>query len=178
MRVLRERLSGHENLPYKEDLETALEQCYFCLYAYPSKKSKARYLEEHSAPQVTRLQWQVIWAYLTHLTSVHFGRHFLFSLSLYLEMKMLNSLSHILVIWVFHSLSSFSRQKVIAFLSTFSQTPVTKIYFGSYFIFSVQTKSHYLFSLLTKSIKFMSNLNQGLNLGKILIYIYLTYFVV
>uniref|UniRef100_A0A671KPA2 Calcineurin-binding protein cabin-1 n=1 Tax=Sinocyclocheilus anshuiensis TaxID=1608454 RepID=A0A671KPA2_9TELE len=56
VRVLRERLSGHENLPYKEDLETALEQCFFCLYAYPSKKSKARYLEEHSAPQV-ELHW-------------------------------------------------------------------------------------------------------------------------
>lgn len=53
VRVLREKLSGQENLPYKEDLETALEQCFFCLYAYPSKKSKARYLEEHSAPQVT-----------------------------------------------------------------------------------------------------------------------------
>uniref|UniRef100_A0A8C2JUE6 Calcineurin-binding protein cabin-1 n=1 Tax=Cyprinus carpio TaxID=7962 RepID=A0A8C2JUE6_CYPCA len=56
VRVLRERLSGNENLPYKEDLETALEQCFFCLYAYPSKKSKARYLEEHSAPQV-ELHW-------------------------------------------------------------------------------------------------------------------------
>ncbi|KTF83645.1 hypothetical protein cypCar_00006386 [Cyprinus carpio] len=53
VRVLREKLSGPENLPYKEDLETALEQCFFCLYAYPSKKSKARYLEEHSAPQDT-----------------------------------------------------------------------------------------------------------------------------
>ncbi len=30
--------------------------------------------------------------------SVNFGRHFCFSLSLYLMMKMLNSLSHILVI--------------------------------------------------------------------------------
>ncbi len=30
---------------------------------------------------------------------------FLFSLSLYLEKKMLNSLSHIFVIWVFHSFS-------------------------------------------------------------------------
>nr|ADK74348.1 calcineurin binding protein 1 [Danio rerio] len=57
MRVLREKLSGHENLPYKEDLEMALEQCFFCLYAYPSKKSKARYLEEHSAPQV-ELHWK------------------------------------------------------------------------------------------------------------------------
>ncbi|ROI74413.1 Calcineurin-binding protein cabin-1 [Anabarilius grahami] len=56
VRVLREKLSGQENLPYKEDLETALEQCFFCLYAYPSKKSKARYLEEHSAPQV-ELHW-------------------------------------------------------------------------------------------------------------------------
>ena len=44
------RLDSH---PYKEELEMALEQCFFCLYAYPSKKSKARYLEEHSAQQVT-----------------------------------------------------------------------------------------------------------------------------
>ncbi|KAK7135286.1 hypothetical protein R3I94_014062 [Phoxinus phoxinus] len=56
VRVLRETLSGQEKLPYKEDLETALEQCFFCMYAYPSKKSKARYLEEHSAPQV-ELHW-------------------------------------------------------------------------------------------------------------------------
>ncbi|XP_067269100.1 calcineurin-binding protein cabin-1 isoform X2 [Pseudorasbora parva] len=56
VRVLREKLSGQEKLPYKEDLETALEQCFFCMYAYPSKKSKARYLEEHSAPQV-ELHW-------------------------------------------------------------------------------------------------------------------------
>ncbi len=34
--------------------------------------------------------------YLFICSSVHFGRHFLFSLSLYLETKMLNSLSHYL----------------------------------------------------------------------------------
>ncbi|XP_043924776.1 calcineurin-binding protein cabin-1 isoform X3 [Protopterus annectens] len=44
--------------PYKEELETALEQCFYCLYAYPSKKSKARYLEEHSTQQVD-LTWDV-----------------------------------------------------------------------------------------------------------------------
>uniref|UniRef100_A0A8D3DRW8 Calcineurin-binding protein cabin-1 n=1 Tax=Scophthalmus maximus TaxID=52904 RepID=A0A8D3DRW8_SCOMX len=41
--------------PYKEELEMALEQCFFCLFAYPSKKSKARYLEDHSSPQVELL---------------------------------------------------------------------------------------------------------------------------
>uniref|UniRef100_A0A671WZ11 Calcineurin-binding protein cabin-1 n=1 Tax=Sparus aurata TaxID=8175 RepID=A0A671WZ11_SPAAU len=41
--------------PYKEELETALEQCFFCLYGYPSKKSKSRYLEDHSSPQVELL---------------------------------------------------------------------------------------------------------------------------
>ncbi|XP_051510129.1 calcineurin-binding protein cabin-1 isoform X1 [Myxocyprinus asiaticus] len=56
VRVLKQKLSGGENLPYKEDLETALEQCFYCLYAYPSKKSKARYLEDHSATQV-ELHW-------------------------------------------------------------------------------------------------------------------------
>ncbi|XP_072288589.1 calcineurin-binding protein cabin-1 [Eucyclogobius newberryi] len=45
-----------ESHPYREELEVALEQCFFCLYAYPSKKSKARYLEDHSSPQV-ELMW-------------------------------------------------------------------------------------------------------------------------
>ncbi len=58
---------------------------------------------------------------------------------------MLNSLSHILGIWVFHSFSlvlvdekslNFSQLLVI----TFSQTTVTNIYFGSYFICSIQTQ--------------------------------------
>uniref|UniRef100_A0A3Q3KUK7 Calcineurin-binding protein cabin-1 n=1 Tax=Mastacembelus armatus TaxID=205130 RepID=A0A3Q3KUK7_9TELE len=47
--------SNNESHPYKEELETALEQCFFCLFAYPSKKSKARYLEDHSSPQVELL---------------------------------------------------------------------------------------------------------------------------
>ncbi|XP_056132022.1 calcineurin-binding protein cabin-1 [Lampris incognitus] len=47
--------SKDDSHPYKEELEMALEQCFFCLYAYPSKKSKARYLEDHSAPQVELL---------------------------------------------------------------------------------------------------------------------------
>uniref|UniRef100_A0A672HVF3 Calcineurin-binding protein cabin-1 n=1 Tax=Salarias fasciatus TaxID=181472 RepID=A0A672HVF3_SALFA len=48
--------ANNESHPYKEELEMALEQCFFCLYAYPSKKSKARYLDDHSSPQV-ELQW-------------------------------------------------------------------------------------------------------------------------
>uniref|UniRef100_A0A3Q2QJH7 Calcineurin binding protein 1 n=1 Tax=Fundulus heteroclitus TaxID=8078 RepID=A0A3Q2QJH7_FUNHE len=48
--------TSSDSHPYKEELEMALEQCFFCLYAYPSKKSKARYLEDHSSPQV-ELQW-------------------------------------------------------------------------------------------------------------------------
>ncbi|XP_060893507.1 calcineurin-binding protein cabin-1 isoform X2 [Labrus mixtus] len=47
--------SSTDTHPYKEELEMALEQCFFCLYAYPSKKSKARYLEDHSSPQVELL---------------------------------------------------------------------------------------------------------------------------
>lgn len=57
MRVLQKELAAspsEDTHPYKEELETALEQCFYCLYSYPSKKSKARYLEEHSAQQVRR----------------------------------------------------------------------------------------------------------------------------
>ncbi|XP_069789118.1 calcineurin-binding protein cabin-1 isoform X3 [Narcine bancroftii] len=59
VRVLQKELSAskaEDAHPFKEELETALEQCFYCLYAYPSKKSKARYLEEHSAQQV-ELGW-------------------------------------------------------------------------------------------------------------------------
>ncbi|KAM4746435.1 calcineurin-binding protein cabin-1 isoform 4-T4 [Anableps anableps] len=59
IRVLEKEFTASNNNdshPYKEELEMALEQCFFCLYAYPSKKSKARYLEDHSSPQV-ELQW-------------------------------------------------------------------------------------------------------------------------
>ncbi|XP_078277456.1 calcineurin-binding protein cabin-1 isoform X2 [Rhinoraja longicauda] len=59
VRVLQKELTAsraEDAHPFKEELETALEQCFYCLYAYPSKKSKARYLEEHSAQQV-ELGW-------------------------------------------------------------------------------------------------------------------------
>uniref|UniRef100_A0ABM5F2R0 Calcineurin-binding protein cabin-1 isoform X1 n=1 Tax=Pogona vitticeps TaxID=103695 RepID=A0ABM5F2R0_9SAUR len=60
VRVLQKELlasTSEDTHPYKEELETALEQCFYCLYGYPSKKSKARYLEEHSTQQV-ELAWE------------------------------------------------------------------------------------------------------------------------
>ncbi|XP_053557948.1 calcineurin-binding protein cabin-1 [Bombina bombina] len=60
VRVLHKELAvstSEDTHPYKEELETALEQCFYCLYGYPSKKTKARYLEEHSAQQV-ELLWE------------------------------------------------------------------------------------------------------------------------
>uniref|UniRef100_T1JBG2 Uncharacterized protein n=1 Tax=Strigamia maritima TaxID=126957 RepID=T1JBG2_STRMM len=39
--------------PYKEDLEVSLEQCYYCLYGYPQKKSKAKHLHEHNAASIS-----------------------------------------------------------------------------------------------------------------------------
>ncbi len=58
---------------------------------------------------------------------------------------MLNSLSHILVIWVFQSFSLvLVEEKSVHFCQllviTFILTAVTNIYFGSYFICSLQTK--------------------------------------
>ncbi|XP_031805040.1 calcineurin-binding protein cabin-1 [Sarcophilus harrisii] len=60
VRVLQKELAAsasEDTHPYKEELETALEQCFYCLYSFPSKKSKARYLEEHSVQQV-ELVWE------------------------------------------------------------------------------------------------------------------------
>ncbi|KAJ1074053.1 hypothetical protein K5549_015552 [Capra hircus] len=60
VRVLQKELAAptaEDTHPHKEELETALEQCFYCLYSHPSKKSKARYLEEHAAQQVDLL-WE------------------------------------------------------------------------------------------------------------------------
>ncbi|XP_036249239.1 calcineurin-binding protein cabin-1 isoform X3 [Molothrus ater] len=60
VQVLQKELAAstsEDTHPYKEELETALEQCFYCLYGFPSKKSKARYLEEHSVQQVD-LTWE------------------------------------------------------------------------------------------------------------------------
>ncbi|XP_059683894.1 calcineurin-binding protein cabin-1 [Gavia stellata] len=60
IQVLQKELAAstsEDTHPYKEELETALEQCFYCLYGFPSKKSKARYLEEHSVQQVD-LTWE------------------------------------------------------------------------------------------------------------------------
>lgn len=65
MQVLQKELAAsasEDTHPYKEELETALEQCFYCLYSFPSKKSKARYLEEHSAQQVRRSLLAQAWA--------------------------------------------------------------------------------------------------------------------
>ena len=37
---------------YSEQVKTALEQAVFCLYAHPSKKSKARHLTDHNVSQL------------------------------------------------------------------------------------------------------------------------------
>ncbi len=69
-----------------------------------------------------QLQWKLMTQVTIYLgyNSVHFDRHFWFSLSLYLEMKMLYSLSHILVIWVFHNFSLDLVDTKSQFFSTFS----------------------------------------------------------
>ncbi|GIY38511.1 calcineurin-binding protein cabin-1 [Caerostris extrusa] len=42
---------------YKEELETGLEQCIYCLYGHPHKRTRAKHLQEHNARQIT-LTWE------------------------------------------------------------------------------------------------------------------------
>jgi len=36
----------------REDIESALEQCFYCLYGHPNKRAKAKHLNDHSANPV------------------------------------------------------------------------------------------------------------------------------
>ncbi|CAH1784782.1 unnamed protein product [Owenia fusiformis] len=38
--------------PHHEDLESAFEQCVYCLYGHPNRKSRARHLYDHNAQQI------------------------------------------------------------------------------------------------------------------------------
>ena len=38
--------------PFKEDLDNAMEQCFYCMYGHPNKRAKAKHLQDHNAEQV------------------------------------------------------------------------------------------------------------------------------
>ncbi|XP_071040839.1 calcineurin-binding protein cabin-1 isoform X2 [Parasteatoda tepidariorum] len=42
---------------YREDLETGLEQCIYCLYGHPHKRTRAKHLQEHNSKQIS-LTWE------------------------------------------------------------------------------------------------------------------------
>ncbi|XP_054714787.1 LOW QUALITY PROTEIN: calcineurin-binding protein cabin-1-like [Uloborus diversus] len=56
--MLAELQDSHgESYLYKEDLETGLEQCIYCLYGHPNKRTRAKHLQEHNTKQIP-LTWE------------------------------------------------------------------------------------------------------------------------
>jgi len=61
VRVMMTELSGgggeagtEDDHPFKEELEMALEQCFYCLYGHPNKKGRApKHLEDHCVTPVS-----------------------------------------------------------------------------------------------------------------------------
>ena len=49
---LRRSSEEDEAHPYKGELEQIIEQCYYCLYGHPSKRTKAKHLQDHGVAQV------------------------------------------------------------------------------------------------------------------------------
>ncbi len=37
----------------RAELEQSIEQCYYCLYGHPSKRTRAKHLQDHSVTQVS-----------------------------------------------------------------------------------------------------------------------------
>ena len=48
-----EKVSDEDSHPFQDDLQLALEQCFYCLYAHPNKRSKARHLQDHGVEEVS-----------------------------------------------------------------------------------------------------------------------------
>ena len=36
----------------KDEIDAAIEQCFYCLYGHPNKRAKAKHLDDHSANPV------------------------------------------------------------------------------------------------------------------------------
>jgi len=53
--LLQQNSSSEDTHPCKDELEAALEQCFYCLYGYPHKRAKAKHLEDHTATPVLGL---------------------------------------------------------------------------------------------------------------------------
>ncbi|KAG8239967.1 hypothetical protein J437_LFUL019546, partial [Ladona fulva] len=56
MDVVVPKLRSPALAPFRDCLNQNLEQVLFCLYSHPSKKTKARYLQEHGVPPIP-LTW-------------------------------------------------------------------------------------------------------------------------
>jgi len=46
------QISNDDVQQYKDDIDVALEQCFYCLYGHPNKRAKAKHLDDHSANPV------------------------------------------------------------------------------------------------------------------------------
>ena len=51
--------------PHEENIKMAIEQCFYCLFNHPSKRSKAKHLEEHNAETVSYI------AHTKHIIPYH-----------------------------------------------------------------------------------------------------------
>ncbi|XP_069674696.1 calcineurin-binding protein cabin-1-like isoform X2 [Periplaneta americana] len=57
MNVVIPRLRDERFISVRDKLNQGLEQVFYCLYAHPNKKTKARYLQDHGVPQIS-LTWE------------------------------------------------------------------------------------------------------------------------
>jgi len=52
---LLKQTSAEDTHRCKDEIDAALEQCFYCLYGHPNKRAKAKHLEDHSANPVLLL---------------------------------------------------------------------------------------------------------------------------
>jgi len=50
---LRRQSSVDDVRDSKDEIEAALEQCFYCLYGHPNKRTKAKHLEDHATNPVS-----------------------------------------------------------------------------------------------------------------------------
>jgi len=46
------KLNGDYTSAVRRALEMTIEQCFYCLYGHPAKRTKAKHLQDHTAKKV------------------------------------------------------------------------------------------------------------------------------
>jgi hypothetical protein len=77
--------SWDEPHPCKDEIDSALAQCFYCLYGHPNKRAKAKHLDDHNVNSVSKASLHLLFDSL--VATVCFFSFTASSMVLYIQVR-------------------------------------------------------------------------------------------